>query len=267
LHGSPDLYGRRAVTASVNFITCHDGFTLNDLVSYNGKHNYANGEDNRDGSNDNDSWNCGVEGPSDDPHINQLRRQQMKNAIAILLISQGVPMILMGDEMARTQGGNNNAYCLDNEVSWLNWDLLKRNADLFAFVKQCVAFRKAHPVLRDRNAIVQPEGHSAVVSWHGVRAWFADWSDSSKTLGLLLSGGPYRGGTGKGDHIYTAMNMHWESHTFTLPTLPAGLRWHVFANTAVAPPGDVREPGSEPPLSEQQHLLVGARSVVILVGR
>src|SRR5262249_42453887 len=146
LQGSPDLYGRRGATASVNFITCHDGFTLYDLVSYNQKHNEANGENNRDGSNDNDSWNCGWEGTTDNPAINRLRRRQIRNAVALLLVSQGVPMLLMGDEVGRTQGGNNNAYCHDNGITWLDWGLRQANADLFRFVKHCLAFRKAHPV-------------------------------------------------------------------------------------------------------------------------
>jgi glycogen operon protein len=267
LHGSPDLYGRRGATASVNFITCHDGFTLNDLVSYNQKRNDANGEENRDGANDNESWNCGAEGPTDDPAVNRLRRRQMKNAVAMLMISQGVPMILMGDEVGRSQSGNNNAYCHDGELTWLDWGLVGRNRDLFDFVKSCIAFRKAHPLLRDREAVVEPDGHPAVVSWHGTSAWHVDWSAHNRTLGLLLSGGPRRDGAGRGDHIYAAMNMHWEDHTFALPSLPAGLRWHLFADTSQPPPGDVTTPGCEPPLADQAHLRVGARSVVILVGR
>ena len=150
LQGSPDLYAGRGATASINFIIAHDGFTLNDLVSYNDKHNEANGENNIDGANDNDSWNCGWEGPTDDPGINALRQRQIKNATTMLLVSQGVPMFGMGDEVARTQLGNNNTYNQDNELSWMDWTLVEKNRDLFRFFQQMIAFRKAHPVLRNR---------------------------------------------------------------------------------------------------------------------
>src|SRR5262249_48445701 len=152
LCGSADLYepaGRRP-HHSINFVTCHDGFTLWDLVSYNRKHNEANGEDNRDGANDNHSWNCGVEGPTDDPEVLGLRRRQAKNLVATLLLSQGVPMLLAGDEFLRTQGGNNNAWCQDNETSWVNWELGVKNADFQRFVREMIALRKRHPVLRRR---------------------------------------------------------------------------------------------------------------------
>jgi glycogen operon protein len=267
LQGSPDMYGRRGATASVNFVTCHDGFTLWDLVSYNGKHNNANGEDNRDGSNDNDSWNCGWEGPADDPGVNALRRRQVKNAVAMLFVSQGVPMLLMGDECGRSQGGNNNSYCHDDEVSWLDWSLRQHNAELFTFVQRCVAFRRAHPVMRKRSAVQQIVGESAAVTWHGVRAWQADWADWSRVLAFMLSGGPYRDGSMTTPFLYVALNMHWESHAFELPALPDGLRWHVFANTGAAPPEDAWPPGSEALLPDQSQILVGDRSVVILVGK
>jgi glycogen operon protein len=260
LDGSPDLYGRRGATASVNFITCHDGFTLNDLVSYIHKHNQANGENNGDGANDNHSWNCGVEGPTDDPAVKRLRSRQVRNALALLLVSQGVPMLLMGDEIGRTQRGNNNPYCHDNEVSWLDWRLREANADLFAFVKHCVAFRKAHPMLRNRVAV------GANITWHGLSAWRADWSGHCRTLAFMLSGGSPPG-SGAAMAIYTAMNMHWQSHRFALPALPAGVHWHQFANTGLPSPADIVPPGSEPPLADQCWLLVGDRSVVILVGK
>ncbi|HJZ57238.1 MAG TPA: glycogen debranching protein GlgX [Gemmataceae bacterium] len=267
LQGSPDLYGRRSSTASVNFVTCHDGFTLADLVSYNGKHNEANGEENRDGTNDNFSWNCGHEGPTDDPAVNRLRRRQVKNAVALLLVSQGVPMLLMGDEVGHSQRGNNNAYCQDNELSWLNWDLRKANADVFRFFRHCVAFRKAHPVLRDRSSVHHPDGDGAVVSWHGTRAWHADWSHDARTLAFMIAGGSYRNRAGRADTIYVAINAHWQPHTFELPTPAGGGRWHVFANTAMDPPEDVWPVGGEVPLANPGRLLVGDRSVIILVGK
>jgi glycogen operon protein len=270
LQGSPDLYAWRGPTASINFITAHDGFTLADLVSYNGKHNEANGENNNDGANDNHSWNCGWEGPTDDPEINALRCRQMKNAVAMLVVSQGVPMILMGDEVGRTQYGNNNAYCHDNELNWLDWTLLESNADLFRFFKNCAAFRNNHPVLRGnmhfRNEDYVGSGYSDI-SWHGTKAWEPDWSDYSRTLAFMLCGKHARSGTQEDDYIYVAMNMHWENHLFELPGLPEGMNWYVFANTGVASPEDIWEPGAEPLLTDQRQFFIGARAVVILVGR
>jgi len=272
LQGSPDLYARagRAPATSINFITAHDGFTLYDLVSYNVKHNEANGENNNDGANDNESWNCGVEGETDDPGIIALRQRQMRNAMAMLLVSQGVPMILMGDEVGRTQYGNNNTYCHDNELNWLDWGLLQKNAHLFRFVKHCIAFRRAHPVLRHRehfrNQDYVGSGYPDI-SWHGTQAWHADWSPTSRTLAFMLCGKHAKNGSTPDDFIYVAMNMYWEALWFELPRLPVGLQWHVFANTGVAAPGDSCEPGQEPPLADQKGLLLGDRSVAILVGR
>ncbi len=270
LQGSPDLYPWRGPTASVNFFTAHDGFTLHDLVSYNEKHNEANGENNNDGGNDNYSWNCGWEGPTDDPAINGLRKRQMKNAIAMLLISQGVPMILMGDEIGRTQQGNNNTYCQDNDLNWMDWALVETNADLLRFASRCIAFRHAHPVLRNRDHFRNRDyvacGY-ADISWHGIQAWNADWSGSGRTLAFLLSGNHAKGGTIQDNYIYVAMNMYWDPFTFELPGLPQEMQWHVFANTGATPPDDCYEPGSEPMLSDPYSILVGGRSVVILVGK
>jgi isoamylase len=267
LQGSPDLYAGRGPTASFNFITCHDGFTLADLVSYNQKHNEANGEHNRDGANDDNSWNCGWEGPTDDPAINALRHRQMLNAIAMLLVSQGVPMLLMGDEVGRTQHGNNNAYCQDNELSWLDWTLRESHADLFRFFQNCIAFRKAHSVLRSNSyKDVSHDGY-ADITWHGIQAWNADWSDSSRTLAFTLCRKQTQNGTEVDDYIYVGMNLHWESHVFELPELPGSMRWHVFANTSMPPPEDICESGTELLLSDQHNFLMGARSVAILVGK
>jgi glycogen operon protein len=265
--GSPDLYRDRGATASVNFITCHDGFTLADLVSYDDKHNDANGEGNRDGNDDNLSWNCGVEGPSDDPEIRRLRIRQMKNAILLLLTSQGVPMILAGDEVARTQHGNNNAYCHDSPLTWFDWSLVEENAELLRFVRGCLQFRAAHPLLRGR---LHPRGEDTAgtgypdVSWHGVRAWQPDWSEESRLLAVLRSG---RTPEGAPDLVYAAMNAHWEPHTLELPTLPAGAVWHRFADTAAAGPDDVSTPGTEPVHTDQQSATVGPRAALVLVGR
>jgi glycogen operon protein len=272
VQGSPDLYkaANRGTSASINFVTCHDGFTLNDLVSYNDKHNEANGENNNDGANDNYSWNCGWEGPTDDPEINGLRHRQIKNALAILMVSQGVPMILMGDEVGRTQMGNNNTYCQDNELNWLNWELLEKNADLCRFFSNCIEFRKAHPILRNKQYFEYKDFMGSGypdLSWHGTQAWTPDWSDGSRTLAFLLDGKHARGGSLEDDSVYVAMNMHWEGHDFEIPGLPEGKSWHVFANTGASCPEDVWQPGAEPPLGGNGLFFLGPRSVAILVSK
>jgi glycogen operon protein len=268
IQGSPHLYQGRGPTASINFVTCHDGFSLADLVSYNEKHNGANGENNRDGANDNSSWNCGAEGPTDDPAILALRRRQMKNAIAILMVSQGVPMILMGDEFGQSKSGNNNTYCLDTEINWLDWSLRERNEENFRFLKNMIAFRNAHPALRNKDHFRHTDylgnGYSDI-SWHGTKAWQPDWD--GRVLAFMLCGQYAKGGAAKDDFIYVVMNMYWEALSFELPRLPDGTRWHVFANSSMPSPEDIFEPGTEPLLSDPNTFLVGARSVVILVGR
>lgn len=268
LQGSPDLYSSRGPTASINFITAHDGFTLHDMVSYNEKHNHANGEDNRDGANDNESWNCGIEGDTDDAGVLALRRRQMQNAFAMLLTSQGIPMILMGDEIGRTQRGNNNTYCHDNDLNWMDWSLLEKNHDLFTFVQRLNRFRHLHPVLRNRWHL---SGRDYVgsgypdISFHGERAWSPDWSHDSRTLAFMLCGKHARGGTLQDDDLYVMMNMHWEDHAFELPYLSQGRQWHVFVNTGAETPSV--EPGEEVWLKDQRAFWMGARSVAILVGK
>jgi isoamylase len=272
VQGSPDLYAsaRRGAAASINFITCHDGFTLADLFSYNDKHNEANGEDNRDGANDNNSWNCGWEGPTDDSEVMSLRQRLMKNAMAILLISRGVPMILMGDELARTQLGNNNTYCHDNALNWLDWSLRETSEELFRFTRGLIGFRKAHPVLRSaehfRNVDYVGSGYPDI-SWHGVKAWAPDWSGYSRTLAFMLCGRHARGGAVTDDYVHVMMNMHWDAVVFELPVLPEGMTWRVFANTGAEPPDDIWAHGAEPLLEDQRQFLTGPRSVAILVGR
>ncbi len=258
--GSPDLYAGRGATPSINFVTCHDGFTLADLVSYDAKHNEANGENNNDGANDNNSWNCGVEGPTDDPDVNVLRRRQMKNALAILLVSQGEPMLCMGDECGRTQQGNNNGYCHDGPLTWLDWNLLEKNAELFRFCRLMIQFRKQHPVLRDPR---HPGEGTPQMIWHGTQPWLADWSSGSRVLAFHRVG-PAATGL---DVVYVAMNMHWDTLEFGLPLPPRELRWHVAANTSMPAPQDIWEPGHEPELKEQGKFWVGGRSIVVLVAR
>ncbi|ESA38966.1 glycogen debranching enzyme [Leptolyngbya sp. Heron Island J] len=271
LQGSPDLYAPagRVPATSINFITAHDGFTIADLVSFNQKHNEANGEWNNDGDNDNHSWNCGAEGWTEDAGINALRSRQMKNAIALLMVSQGVPMLLMGDEMGRSKNGNNNTYCHDNELNWLNWDLLNANQSLFQFAKHCINFRLAHPVLRSdqhfQNRDYMGSGY-ADITWHGTQAWNADWSNGSHCLAFMLCGSHAKSGRVQDDFIYVAMNMHWQTQWFDVPGLPEGKQWYISANTG-ADETDHFGLNHEPLLDDQKGLLLRDRSVVVLVGR
>ncbi|UCC52839.1 MAG: glycogen debranching enzyme, partial [Anaerolineaceae bacterium] len=270
IQGAPNMYADRGPTASINFITAHDGFTLADLFSYNEKHNRANGEENRDGHSHNYSWNCGHEGASDDLEIQTLRRRLMKNGMAILLVSQGVPMILMGDEVAHTKQGNNNTYCQDNELSWFDWSQLESEADMFTFVKHCISFRKQHRVLRNRFYFQQRDAINSGypdISWHGAQAWKPDWSDNSRTLSFMLCGEHVPAGKEPDNYIYVAMNMHWENHTLQLPRLPKERQWHLFMDTSLPSGNEICEPGQERLLSDQNQVLSGARSVIILVGR
>lgn len=258
LAGSPDMYHDRASSASINFVTCHDGFTLADLVSYNHKHNEANGEDNRDGANDNHSWNCGMEGPTEDAAINALRRQQIKNALMMLFLSRGVPMLLMGDECGRTQQGNNNAYCHDGPLTWFDWSLSTTNAGLLRFCRLMVRFRQQHP---------WPAGtmeDSLELSWHGTQAWHPDWSTGSRVLAFMRR---RIRGNAHGEIVYAAMNMYWEPLEFELPSPPEGGRWLMCANTGVPTPEDIWESGQEPVLSDQKKIHAAGRSIIVLVAR
>lgn len=272
LQGSPDLYQNagRPPSTSVNFITAHDGFTLADLVSFNDKHNEANGEDNGDGANDNNSWNCGAEGWTEDQDVLALRRRQMRNAIALLMVSQGVPMILMGDEVGRSQKGNNNTYCHDNELNWLDWDLVSEDNELLQFCKGMIAFRKAHPSLR-RSSFFANQDELGVgypdISWHGVKAWNADWSGTSRTLAFMLCGQYGDGADAQTEFVYVGMNMHWESHEFELPVLPASHDWYLYADTGDEAEACIHSPGQEARLGDPSTVKVRDRSVVVLVGR
>jgi glycogen operon protein len=238
LLGSPDLYGHeeREPEQSVNFVTCHDGFTLNDLVSYNWKHNEANGEDNRDGSDDNLSWNCGVEGPSDDPAIESLRNRQVKNFLAVTLLAAGTPMLLMGDEVRRTQHGNNNAYCQDGALSWFDWSLLERYADVRRFVKLLIDFRKRRDVVAESTLTLNALLRRARITWHGVELNRPDWGPDSHSIAFTLE-------TLKGRFLLHAMfNAYWEALRFELPHSPGDLfsAWRRCLDTALASPDDIR---------------------------
>ncbi len=262
IKGSEDLYDERNAASSVNFVTCHDGFTLYDLVSFNDKHNEANGEGNRDGSNDNDSWNCGVEGDTDDPGVLSLRFRQMRNMLNILMTSRGVPMILQGDEFANTQNGNNNAYCQDNEISWLDWKRLNDNKDLFTYVKRLIAFRKRHPVLSSpdydfgNNGTGYPE-----ISLHGVKPWELNESEPNLTFAYMFAEDHEKYKTEKDLFIYVAVNAHWEEHGFDLPVIPEGFRWRLAFDSA----GFSSEPGTEKEDIPQDHVTLCPRNSLILV--
>ncbi len=270
IQGSPDIYGDRGPRASVNFITAHDGFTLRDLVSYNHKHNEANGEDNRDGMDENFSWNCGAEGETEDEAIKGLRERQIKNFLSLLMVSQGVPMLLMGDEIGHSKGGNNNSYCHDSALNWFDWEGLETHAGLFRFTRQLIAFRKAHPALRRRSYFHHRDmvgsGYPDL-SFHGRELWAPDWSYEGRQLACLLCGEHCREGTEPDDMIYIIMNAHWETAWFDLPPLGARRKWRVAINTALRPPDDSHALGEEPVLPNQEQIIVGPRSVLILVGR
>jgi len=268
LQGSPDLYHDRGPRASINFITAHDGFTLHDLVAYNEKHNRANGENERDGHNDNLSWNCGIEGESEDPAILCLRQRQMKNFLCLLLLSQGVPMLLMGDEIAQSKGGNNNSYCHDGRINYFDWSRLAAQPPLWRFVNKLLKLRHAQPLLRRASYLQHQPAANATggfaadsVSYHGQLPWQPDWSRESRRLALLLSGAKSQ------QLVYIIMNAHWLPARFQLPKLPRGMRWHRAVNTALTPPDDSYAPGSEPPLLVQSAQQIGARSIVVLLGQ
>jgi len=262
--GSMDMYEGvgRGPANSVNFITAHDGFTLADLVAYNSKHNEANGEGNRDGVDQNLSWNCGVEGETDDPTIQFLRHKQIKNFAAILFLSQGVPMFVSGDEVGRTQRGNNNAYCQDSELSWFDWGLLERNADLLHFFNRMIALRRKHASLRRHTFLTGRANRRGLedIRWHGLELDRPDWDAGSRLLAFTLAGEePLE------PNLHVMMNMDDNPHDFAVPRDGEG-RWLVFADTAKASPADIAEPGQEPPF-EGERCTVEGRSIVILVSQ
>jgi len=264
LVGSPEIYGHeeREAEQSVNFVTCHDGFTLNDLVSYNQKHNEQNGEQNRDGANDNRSWNCGHEGATNDPAIEKLRNRQVKNFLTVTLLSLGVPMLLMGDEVRHTQGGNNNAYCQDNEISWLDWKLAEKHADVRRFMSLLAQRRLLRDVgpERERKSLNQLI-LGATKAWHGVNLNQPDWSDNSHSVALYVSTRRER------LLFYIILNSYWESLEFELPPPENGFGpWRRWIDTAFETPDDIVEWLNAPPVSAETYR-VATRSVVVLYAR
>jgi glycogen operon protein len=260
LIGSPDIYGHeeREPEQSVNFVTCHDGFTLNDLVSYNEKHNYENLEANRDGANDNRSWNCGVEGPSDDPAVEKLRNRQIKNFLTVTLLSVGVPMMVMGDEVRRTQRGNNNAYCHDDEIGWFDWMLVSQHRELLRFVRLLISrrlLRNIGPELR-RVSLNQLIAH-AKFSWHGVKLDQPDWSHCSHSLALCME-------IAAGLQFHLILNAYWEPLIFELPTVNGTETWRRWIDTALDSPHDIVE-WQRAPIHYSRTYQAGPRSVVALI--
>jgi isoamylase len=267
--GSPDIFGwqEREPEQSINFVTCHDGFTLNDLVSYNDKHNAANGEENRDGTDANLSWDCGVEGPSDDPAVESLRCRQIKNLVVILLVSVGVPMFQMGDEMRRTQRGNNNAYCQDNELSWLDWSLLDRHRDLHRFVRILVADRRRMRTARDEEGVglsLNELLHRAEIDWHGVQLGKPDWADDSHSIAFTVRAGP----RDLPFALHVMFNAYWEALDFELPPVPgpAAAGWRRWIDTSLESPEDIVDADAAPPVAATQYRVL-PRSTVALFAR
>ena len=255
--GSPDLYTGDYVgyNSSVNFLTCHDGFTLRDLYSYNEKHNLANGWNNTDGANDNRSWNCGVEGETDDPEVLSLRRKLVKNACAVLMCSRGTPMFLAGDEFGNTQYGNNNAYCQDNEISWLDWSLLEQNQSLFNFFKYMIAFRKRHPVIRRE----MPPSRCGFPSASFYTAE-GEVTSESKALGVLYAG--FRRDKNQDELIYLAINPYWEAQCLPLPHLAWGGYWQQVVDTGASEDAIL----TGPPKQIWEQIWLAPRSVSVLTG-
>ncbi|MDX2242208.1 MAG: glycogen debranching protein GlgX [Leptolyngbyaceae cyanobacterium bins.302] len=266
--GSPDIYKQpdREPNRSINFVTCHDGFTLNDLVSYNEKHNEDNGEQSRDGANDNNSWNCGVEGETDDPAIEALRQKQIKNLLTTLLMSQGTPMLLMGDEVRRSQRGNNNAYCQNNEISWFDWNLVDQHQDLRQFVTGMIHFIQSlelfqHEALLDvlpNSSGKSYSTHQPYVVWHGIKLNQPDWSYHSHSLAFSLFHPDAK------EHLHIILNAYWESLKFELPSLKRGIVWHRIVDTSLPAPEDF-QPVTEAMRVKGSHYLVHDRSSIVLM--
>jgi glycogen operon protein len=261
LIGSPEVYGHklREAEASVNFVTCHDGFSLNDLVSYNEKHNHANGEGNRDGADDNRSWNCGAEGPTDDRDVERLRNRQVKNFLTVTALSLGVPMILMGDEVRRTQGGNNNAYCRDDESNWFDWRLVQKHADVHRFVSLLLARRVLRdPTVEQSRISLSEMLRRAKTAWHGVKLLRPDWAPQSHSLAF---GAEMKR---EGIELHLMTNAYWEALDFELPVDAERESWRRWIDTSLDSPDDIVPWQTAPPVADNRSYRAGPRSVVVL---
>ncbi len=269
LCGSSDLYGVKGPLNSINFITCHDGFTLNDLVSYTVKHNLANGEDNRDGENNNFSLNYGIEGSASTPYIEGLRNRHIKNLIATLFLSQGVPMMLAGDEFRRSQRGNNNAYCQDNEISWIDWRNHDRHAEMFRFTKEMIRFRKQHPVLRKGIFFTgaPPAGSPRPdIEWHGHKLYAPEWNSETPIVACCINGASADTGIADAD-IYMAFNPTLFNRIIEIPPSPGGGRWLLKADTSRTSPYDICADGDELPLEDNLCRLERLSTIVLIAKR
>ena len=271
LTGSADLYGDdgRSPYHSINFITCHDGFTLYDLFTYNYKHNEANLEENKDGTDNNNSWNCGVEGETQDSKMIKLRKQMIKNAFCCLLFSLGTPMILGADEVMRTQQGNNNAYCQDNEISWFNWGYMKSNADIHTFCKKAIAFRKHYPVLQ-RKKFVSGKHKDADnvpdIAWFGANLEYPKWEDpEQRILCFQLDGGEVPSKMGN-YYLFFIFNLDGKSYKIKIPQ-HEGMRWHRVIDTSLAAGEDFLKQGREIVLNPSDSYQSKPRSIVVLLNK
>lgn len=254
--------------AVINYMAFQDGFTMNDMVTYNYRHNEANGEENQDGSSYNFSWNCGVEGPSRKQNVRQIRERQIRNAFLMMLLSQGVPMIYGGDEIGNSQNGNNNAYCQDNPTGWVDWKGLKKNETLFSFVKKASAFRKEHPILHAEEELkgvdYKTKGFPDI-SFHGERAWYCNADNTSRLLGIMYCGAYAEKENGEpDDFIYVTYNFHWENREMALPNLPAGMEWKKVIDTADAAANGFPEEQEE---GYSRKIEVGPRTIVVLLAK
>jgi glycogen operon protein len=273
MSGSSDLYlkdGRKPFH-SINFITSHDGFTLKDMVSYNGKHNDENGEENRDGGDNNISYNYGCEGPTRDPVLDEIRKRQIKNFFTTLLVSLGTPMILGGDEIGRTQSGNNNAYCQDNKISWYDWSLLEKNGDLFRFVKEMISFRLRHPGFMRPEFYTGREGsYNAIpdINWFNEKGGSPDWEKIGGCLALQINGRQADVLRDKDDNDFFIMfNAGLDQTVFYVPPTADRKRWFRAIDTGLYSPKDILPAGSEEPLAVFNKYAVNARSTVVLISK
>ncbi len=271
--GSSDLYqssGRQPIN-SINYIACHDGFTLNDLVMYNGKHNEENGENNRDGSDNNNSWNCGFEGPCENPRIEDLREKQLKNMFVCLILAQGVPMIVAGDEVRRTQNGNNNPYCQDNEISWFNWDDLQKNSAMLDFVRKLIQLRTSHRVFKRRDFFggskTAGDLTPADISWLDYDGKIPDWKKMNRFLALRLGGGVGIRGVEEDNDFYIAFNTDIHDMTVSVPNPSRGRQWFRVIDTSITGLNSILCAGQEEPLISQGHYVIPSNSVVVLIAK
>jgi glycogen operon protein len=272
--GSADLFGHngRLAADSVNFITCHDGFTLHDLVAYNGKHNEANHEDNRDGLNDNDSWNCGAEGETGDPDVLELRGRQVRNLLCHLFFSLGTPMLSAGDEFLRTQRGNNNAYAQDNDLAWLDWSYLGKNAEMFRFVKMAIAFRASHGILRRQEFLMGEEDSGdriPDVTWIAPDGQELDWEDAEqRCLGCMVDGAECDDEAGaQCDYaLFIIYNADFNGHEFHLPPLTEDKVWFRIVDTGLPPGEDFKHEVEAQPIEEASYR-ASPRTSVVLIGK